>query len=156
LLGDDFVIGDARVADEYINRFWLGLSLPKSLVSDTGYFEFANKFRGPGKDLSPISVKMIRSARFPVALMPVLKQIGVTDIQSVLCAHTCCLLPKWYLSDALFCLVGIPRGLAGELLSIGMVRWMLVESCRPNWGYVERLMDDLSRRLDDDALLLTE
>ncbi|GMP29853.1 hypothetical protein CsSME_00004784 [Camellia sinensis var. sinensis] len=90
---------------------------------------------------------MIRSARFPVALMPVLKQIG---------AHTCCLLPKWYLSDALFCLVGIPRGLAGELLSIGMVRWMLVESCRPNWGYVERLMDDLSRRLDDDALLLTE
>lgn len=37
-----------------------------------------------------------------------------------------------------------------------MVRWMLVESCRPNWGYVERLMDDLSRRLDDDALLLTE
>lgn len=54
-------------------------------MSDTGYFEFANQFRGPGKDLSPISVKMIRSARFPVALMPVLKQIGVTDIQSVLC-----------------------------------------------------------------------
>ncbi|THF96329.1 hypothetical protein TEA_015362 [Camellia sinensis var. sinensis] len=83
---------------------------------------------------------MIRSARFPVALMPVLKQIGVTDIQSVLCV------------------CGGPdiEGLAGELLSIGMVRWMLVESCRPNWGYVERLMDDLSRRLDDDALLLTE
>ncbi|KAF5961790.1 hypothetical protein HYC85_002999 [Camellia sinensis] len=94
-----------------------------------------------------LSSGMRESARFPVALMPVLKQIG---------AHTCCLLPKWYLSDALFCLVGIPRGLAGELLSIGMVRWMLVESCRPNWGYVERLMDDLSRRLDDDALLLTE
>ncbi|KAF8364587.1 hypothetical protein HHK36_033442 [Tetracentron sinense] len=47
-----------------------------SLVTgDAGYFEFTNQFHRPGKDLSPISVKMIRSACFPVALMLVLKQI---------------------------------------------------------------------------------
>lgn len=37
-----------------------------------------------------------------------------------------------------------------------MVRWMLVERCRPDWSYVERLIEDLNQRLDEDATFLTE
>lgn len=47
LLGDDIVMGDARVADVYkdvIQRLGVNLSLPKSLVSDIGGLEFAKKF----------------------------------------------------------------------------------------------------------------
>ena len=51
------------------------------MISDTGFYEFAKMFRGPGVDLSPMSVKMIRSARFSVALMPVMKQIGCYSIR---------------------------------------------------------------------------
>lgn len=54
LLGDDIVIGDKRVADAYfqlITMFGVSISLPKSLVSDSAFFEFAKRFRGPGKGL---------------------------------------------------------------------------------------------------------
>lgn len=47
LLGDDIVMGDARVTDVYkdvIQRLDVNLSLPKSLVSDIGGLEFAKKF----------------------------------------------------------------------------------------------------------------
>lgn len=37
-----------------------------------------------------------------------------------------------------------------------MVRWMLVERCRPDWSYVERLIEDFNQRLDEDATFLTE
>ena len=39
---------------------------------------------------------------------------------------------------------------------IGMVIWMLVESSKPDWGCVERLIEDLSRQLDNDASFLVE
>lgn len=84
LLGDDIVIGDARVADVYkdvIQRLGVKISLPKSLVSDIGGLEFAKKFRILDRDLSSISVKMIRSARHSIAWMPVLKQFSCTSLQ---------------------------------------------------------------------------
>jgi len=37
-----------------------------------------------------------------------------------------------------------------------MVRWMLVERCKPDWSYVERLIEDFNQRLDEDATFLTE
>lgn len=37
-----------------------------------------------------------------------------------------------------------------------MVRWMLGERCRPDWSYVERLIEDFNQRLDEDATFLTE
>ena len=33
---------------------------------------------------------------------------------------------------------------------------MLVERCRPDWSYVERLIEDFNQRLDEDATFLTE
>lgn len=35
--------------------------------------------------------------------------------------------------------LGFPEGFLVSCYQIGMVRWMLVESCKPDWGYVERL-----------------
>lgn len=84
LLGDDIVIGDNDVANVYLNKIeslGVKISKPKSLISDTGFYEFEKKFRGPGVDLSPISVKMSWSPRFSVALMPVMKQIGCSSIR---------------------------------------------------------------------------
>jgi len=39
---------------------------------------------------------------------------------------------------------------------MGMVRDMLVSSCSPDWGHVERFATDLDLKLDEDIGLLTE
>lgn len=39
---------------------------------------------------------------------------------------------------------------------MGMVRDMLVSSCSPDWGHVERFATDLDLKLDEDTGLLTE
>ena len=52
------------------------ISLAKTLMSDCGGLEFAKKFCIHDRELSPLSLKMIRSTRFSVAFMPVLKSIG--------------------------------------------------------------------------------
>jgi len=49
--------------------------------------------------------------------------------------------------------LGFPEGFLVSCYKIGM---MLVESCKPDWGYVERLIEDFSRQLDDDASFLVE
>lgn len=84
LLGDDIVIGDPEVARVYrdvMNRLGVQISLAKTLTSDCGGLEFAKKFRIHDRELSPLSLKMIRSTRFSVAFMPVLKSIGCSSFQ---------------------------------------------------------------------------
>ena len=50
--------------------------------------------------------------------------------------------------------LGFPEGFLVSCYKIGMI---LVESCKPDWGYVvERLIEDFSRQLDDDASFLVE
>jgi hypothetical protein len=39
---------------------------------------------------------------------------------------------------------------------MGMVRDVLVSSCSPDWGHVERFATDLDLKLDEDTGLLTE
>jgi hypothetical protein len=39
---------------------------------------------------------------------------------------------------------------------MGMVRDVLVSSCSPDWGHVERFATDLDLKLDEDIGLLTE
>lgn len=39
---------------------------------------------------------------------------------------------------------------------MGMMRDMLVSSCSPDWGHVERFATDLDLKLDEDTGLLTE
>lgn len=73
LIGDDIVIGDMKVAEVYkdvMSQLGVNLSLSKSVISDCGGLEFAKKFRILDRELSPISIKMLRSARHPVAWMP--------------------------------------------------------------------------------------
>ncbi|CAA0808072.1 Mitovirus RNA-dependent RNA polymerase, partial [Striga hermonthica] len=75
LLGDDIVIGDPKVASVYrkmMVELGVKISLLKSLVSSRGSMEFAKRFCSWSRDLSPLSVKMMRSANFSVAWMAVL------------------------------------------------------------------------------------
>ena len=84
LLGDDIVIGDDKVAKVYrdiMDQLGLKIPLAKTLTSDIGALEFAKKFRILERDLSPVSVKMIRSTRFSVAWMPVLRSVNCTSLR---------------------------------------------------------------------------
>ncbi|KAK2658106.1 hypothetical protein Ddye_011158 [Dipteronia dyeriana] len=83
LLGDDIVIGDPKVASVYremMAELGVKISLPKSLVSSRGSMEFAKRFCSWSRDLSPVSVQMIRAARFSVATMAVLNHIGCQNL----------------------------------------------------------------------------
>jgi len=58
------------------------ISVKKSLVG--GGLEFSKKFRIHDRELSPISVKMIRSARHAIAWMPVCKSLGISSLRLTL------------------------------------------------------------------------
>lgn len=71
ILGDDIVIADENVAATYasfVERLGVTISHQKSLVSDTGCIEFANKFLVDelNKDLSPISLKQLTNYFHPL------------------------------------------------------------------------------------------
>ena len=67
-----------------MDQLGVKISLPKSLISRRGALEFAKKFLILGKDLSPISMKMLRSVTYPVAWMPVCKSVGVSSLRTSL------------------------------------------------------------------------
>lgn len=77
ILGDDVVIADALVANAYlalVTSLGLDISLHKSLVSSTGYFEFAKRLIGPGSECSPFGASLLVLASrswkfFPVLLL---------------------------------------------------------------------------------------
>lgn len=52
--------------------------------------------------------------------------------------------------------LGFPDGILITCYHMGMVRDMLVSSCSPDWGHVERFATDLDLKLDEDTGLLTE
>ena len=66
LLGDDLVIGNIRVAKQYrklVRRLGVEISEAKSLRSRNGSMEFASRFILEGRDLSPVSFKLLDAAR---------------------------------------------------------------------------------------------
>lgn len=66
VLGDDIVIGNKRVADEYLvilDLLGAPVNLSKSLVSNNGSAEFAKRFFLRYQDASPISFKELLVAR---------------------------------------------------------------------------------------------
>lgn len=67
----------ANAFSDLVAKFSVKISLAKSLISDCGYLEFAKRFCRFGEDLSPISVRMIRSARHSVAWAAVFKHLGI-------------------------------------------------------------------------------
>ena len=50
-------------------------------MSDSSCDEFAKRFVTPRGDLSPISIKMIRSCVYSIAVFPVMKSIGLNSSQ---------------------------------------------------------------------------
>lgn len=84
LLGDDIVIGDEAVALRYkelIGQLGVKISLPKSLISNSGFLEFTKRFVSSKVDLSPISAKMLRSVKHAIAFIPVFQKYGVCSLQ---------------------------------------------------------------------------
>nr|WMB96955.1 hypothetical protein [Solanum melongena]WMB97167.1 hypothetical protein [Solanum aethiopicum] len=73
LLGDDILITDSKVADQYkmlLDRLGVSISLPKSIISATGGVEFAKRFwvKSMQVDLSPISLKALTFCRTTMGL----------------------------------------------------------------------------------------
>lgn len=69
ILGDDLVIGDPRVAARYrilLEEMDVSISVEKSIVSVNGSLEFASRFIYRGVDVSPISFRMLATARMSV------------------------------------------------------------------------------------------
>ena len=56
---------------------------PESRISDSGVRESAWRIRIYGRDLFPVSIKILRAARHAVAWMPVCRcrSVGVSDIR---------------------------------------------------------------------------
>lgn len=74
ILGDDIVIGDSRVAQEYSNilsDLQVTISTQKSLVSDKGACEFAKRFyvNKGFTDLSPVSIKSLHACNSIIGLI---------------------------------------------------------------------------------------
>ena len=82
VLGDDVVIADSRVAQEYrsiLDTLSVGISESKSLVSHEGCMEFAKRFVVWGKkDISPYSLRLLRGVQFdPYGPASVALQYGI-------------------------------------------------------------------------------
>jgi hypothetical protein len=73
ILGDDVVIADSKVAQEYmhlLDRMGVTISLSKSIVSTKGTLEFAKRFwtHQLQVDLSPISMRALTMCRSTLGL----------------------------------------------------------------------------------------
>jgi len=60
VLGDDVVIAGRQVSESYLevcHALGIPISLPKSLQSEKGFFDFASQIMGPDANYSPISLR---------------------------------------------------------------------------------------------------
>ena len=175
---------DEDVANAYsdlVAKLGVKIALAKSLISDCGYLEFAKRFCRFGEDLSPISVRMIRSARHSVAWAAVFKHIGTNsyrvslrmrgagyhvfsrmplDIQPGVSRHwlrhtLVMFSPRGVLPLPFPLWLAFPTFVGVNCYHIGMVRARLVDSFSPNWAFIERLRDDLNveRTLDGNPVV---
>jgi len=80
VLGDDVVIFDEAVANQYLDimrDLGLGINLSKSVISRNGSFEFAKRFIVQGQDLSALSFKELDVAMLSLdAMALLLKRFG--------------------------------------------------------------------------------
>lgn len=184
MLGDEVVIADPKVADNYLRimteMLGVKISEPKSLISSTGFFEFANKFMSYGKDLSPVSCRMLNSLRYTSSVAAIL-QLRVSSLgvsmrlrgESYRRYNACpgSLHPtynrNWYRHMVIFF---SPRGLSSLPFSLwlsfpdyvpvhpnlfGAAYFYLVKSCKPDWESVDKTALSLYSR-DDDLRLFIE
>jgi hypothetical protein len=82
LLGDDIVIANYKVAQEYLvllREIGVEYGLAKSLISSTGGFEFAKRTFAKGKDVSGISLLAVGVAKADHAVLEqILTRFGVS------------------------------------------------------------------------------
>ncbi|RWR97758.1 hypothetical protein CKAN_02721200 [Cinnamomum micranthum f. kanehirae] len=164
-----------------MDQLGVKISLPKSLISRRGALEFAKKFLILGKDLSPISMKMLRSVTYPVAWMPVCKSVGVSSLRTSLRLRGAgyrryssqphhfnphynrhwfrhvlvCFSPHGIVPLPFKVWLGYPEGFLPSPSQVGMIREYLLKSCAPDWSYAQKIANDLDA-LDDDTGLLVE
>ncbi|DAB41749.1 RNA-dependent RNA polymerase [Humulus lupulus mitovirus 1] len=84
LLGDDIVIADKGVAEEYrkiLDELGVTISLSKSIISEYGALEFAKQFwvNGIQKNLSPVAAKAVLVSRSIMGLSQLADKYGVTS-----------------------------------------------------------------------------
>ena len=84
LLGDDIVIADKEVAYHYkeiLDQLGVKISMPKSIISDSGCCEFAKRFwvKSMKVDLSPISLRALTGCRSIRGLVQIAGKYGVTS-----------------------------------------------------------------------------
>jgi len=83
LLGDDIVIANHKVAQEYLvllQEIGVEFGLAKSLISSTGGFEFAKRTFAKGKDVSGISLLAVGVAKADHAVLEqILTRFGVNN-----------------------------------------------------------------------------
>lgn len=96
VLGDDVVIADSKVAEDYVRgleNLGVSISWSKSLISETGCAEFSKRFRihalRKRKDLSPISVKSVMNTHHPYGLFGVLMKYPCNTLFNVLQVRWC-------------------------------------------------------------------
>lgn len=66
MLGDDIVIADGRVAQQYLillDAIGVKVGLAKSLVSRKGSLEFAKRYFAFGSDCSPVALKEVAAVK---------------------------------------------------------------------------------------------
>lgn len=78
ILGDDILIGHPKV-QHYYQKIMQLLGVPfsegKGWYSDTGSYEFAQRFIRKGVDLSPLSFAFVASARLTLLSIPLLRRL---------------------------------------------------------------------------------
>jgi len=92
LLGDDLVIADAAVAMAYkaiVSDLGMKINNSKSLVSKTGFAEFAKRYFEDGKDLSPLPPKLASTLlsglrNLPNVLRELVNRKGSSQLEGVL------------------------------------------------------------------------
>jgi hypothetical protein len=82
VLGDDIVITDTLVAKRYeecLQELKVEISRQKSMISDSGAFEFAKRFRVKGGtvDFSQVSIRTLSSFISPFGLMMIHQKYSI-------------------------------------------------------------------------------
>ncbi|KAM3320317.1 hypothetical protein P3S67_007517 [Capsicum chacoense] len=83
LLGDDILITDALVAQQYrilLDKLGVTISEAKSIISETGCVEFAKRFwvKSMQIDLSPVSLRLLLSCRTTIGLCSIRNKYPVS------------------------------------------------------------------------------
>jgi len=92
ILGDDVVIADRLVAEQYariLGDLQVKISLQKSIISSSGAFEFAKRFfvKKGRVDCSPVSIKMLSMTRSLFGLIMVADKYSVGNLATLCRLH---------------------------------------------------------------------